>query len=307
MSALASVPEQLPHYVLAVADREALAFESCVAYVGEGAGVVVAYPSALAPRPSEGPAPWTTVPEDVGRDLDRALDDLEPRCHRITVMAPFVPERAPADARRHVDVHWELPLPAPPLGPKLDYALRRAARDVDIIHDEPWGPEHRDMTATYVQRPDFAAGTKSILSRIDRYVASKEGVRLLSARGKDGRLAACCVGDLTSLATAFYMFAFRRPDAPPGTADLLLNALVRKAEDLGCLRVNLGLGVTPGVAFFKRKWPAMPSLPCVETSWECRGGRGVATVPKEAAKDGGVAGLLRRLFRKEPADGGTGS
>ena len=32
--------------------------------------------------------------------------------------------------------------------------------------------------------------------------------------------------------------------------------------------LNLGLGINPGVAFFKRKWNARPWLPYVETSWE---------------------------------------
>ena len=79
------------------------------------------------------------------------------------------------------------------------------------------------------------------------------------------------------------MFAFRRPDAPPGTADALLAALAAEAETRGHGLLNLGLGIHPGVAFFKKKWGASLFLPCVETGWSVR-----------AAKKGWLARLLGR-------------
>ena len=48
----------------------------------------------------------------------------------------------------------------------------------------------------------------------------------------------------------------------------LLNALLDEAAGRGHMLLNLGLGINPGVAFFKRKWNARPWLPYVETSWE---------------------------------------
>jgi lysylphosphatidylglycerol synthetase-like protein (DUF2156 family) len=65
------------------------------------------------------------------------------------------------------------------------------------------------------------------------------------------------------------MFSFRNPElAPPGSSDLLLAHLVEEARARGQTRMNLGLGVNAGVAFFKRKWGAAPFLPYVEVSWD---------------------------------------
>ena len=66
------------------------------------------------------------------------------------------------------------------------------------------------------------------------------------------------------------MFAFRSPDAPPGTADGLLAALAAEGAERGHSLLNLGLGMGTGVSFFKKKWGATPFLPCVEPSWSPR-------------------------------------
>jgi hypothetical protein len=50
--------------------------------------------------------------------------------------------------------------------------------------------------------------------------------------------------------------------------------------------MNLGLGVSEGIRFFKRKWGAEPFLPCVEVSWE--------------PASPGVFSRLGALFRRRP-------
>ncbi len=53
---------------------------------------------------------------------------------------------------------------------------------------------------------------------------------LFSAFNENGKLAGCAIGDYSALNTAFYMlFAFRAEYAPPGVADLLLEAVIAEA------------------------------------------------------------------------------
>ena len=110
-------------------------------------------------------------------------------------------------------------------------------------------------------------GSVYIFNKLGDYLAAAPEARLFSARDAAGRLLACAIGDYSSFSTAFYMFAFRSPSAPPGTADALLAALAAEGAERGHSLLNLGLGMGPGVSFFKKKWGARPSLPCVETSW----------------------------------------
>ena len=67
---------------------------------------------------------------------------------------------------------------------------------------------------------------------------------------------------------------------------MVLSGLLQEARERGQTRMNLGLGISEGIRFFKRKWGAEPFLPCVEVSWE--------TAPP------GVLARLGALLRGKP-------
>ena len=146
-----------------------------------------------------------------------------------------------------------------------------------------WTAEHAALVEDFCRARALEPGSVHIFRHLEAYLAAAPQARLFSARCRDGGLAGCAIGDYSSFSTAFYMFAFRCPDAPPGTADALLAALAAEAEARGHGLLNLGLGIHPGVAFFKKKWGASLFLPCVETGWSVR-----------AAKKSWLARLLGR-------------
>ncbi len=190
---------------------------------------------------------------------------------RITVLAAARPHAAPPGAPSVEDVFWSLPLPLPPGGQKLRNMLRRAARDIVTEQGgaDSWTAEHAALVEDFCcARADvLEASSVHIFRHLDAYLAAAPQARLFSARRAGGVLAGCAIGDYSSFSTAFYMFAFRRPDAPPGTADALLAALAAEGAERGHSLLNLGLGIHPGVAFFKKKWGASAFLSYVETSW----------------------------------------
>ena len=144
----------------------------------------------------------------------------------------------------------------------------------------------------FLRRKPFEPGTVHIFSHLESYVGSHPDVQLWAARHReDNSLQAFAVGDYASLTTAFYMFAFRRQGAVPGCADALLAGLVSEAEARGHMRFCLGLGIDPGIRFFKRKWHARPALPCLETGWSTRA----------TTSGGGWFARLRRLLGGEEA------
>ena len=294
-TAEAVVPEQLLHYVTAVAGSRPLDCDGCPAYVQDGQLVLVAFEAAmqeaLARQASDAEA---GVPVAVQQRVDALTEQAlhlpgAERLKRITVLAPVRPALAPDSAASGpADVYWDMPLPllgADGLPPwqKVRNMVRRALREVEL-RAESWTPEHAALVRDFVSRRSLEPGTVYIFERLESYVASHADVLLLSARRHgDGSLQAFAVGDYASLGTAFYMFAFRRPDAVPGCADALLAGLVREAENRGHSRFCLGLGIDPGIRFFKHKWRARPALPWVETSWPVR----------PAAPEGGWLSRLR--------------
>jgi hypothetical protein len=255
VTAAAVVPEQVVGYVRAVAGSTPRMFGGCVGYPSGTGLVLVGYPL-------EDPLDRRAMAAAV----DRALQ--APGLERITVIGPDRPPQAPQKAESAEDSYYALPLPPPP-GLKLKNLLRRAQREVQLVHGRRFENDHADLVQRYLDERSLAAGTRQIFRQLASYVETSAGSLIVSARRPDGRLAAFAVGEFASLATAFFMFCFRDAGlAPPGSADLVLSGLLNEALQRGHTRMNLGLGVSDGIRFFKRKWGAEVFLPYVETSWK---------------------------------------
>jgi hypothetical protein len=276
VAANAVVPEQLVCYVRAVAGSTPRLFETCLGYETPDDLVLIGYPL-------HDPPQSLLDEQALSRSVDLALESSA--APRITVLAATRPKQAPAvatgaasseDSSENTrDAYLAVPIPPPAPKQKLRNLLRRAAREVTMDHGRTLGQEHLALVDRYLESRDLESGTRLIFRNIPAYVQACPGALVISAWLNESddtpRLAGFVVGDFTSLSTACYMFAFRDPDiAPPGTADLLLHALLQEAEKRGQIRMNLGLGINPAIRYFKQKWGAGTFLPCVETSWERR-------------------------------------
>ncbi len=286
MAVRALVPEQLPHYVQSVSALRPLQIGPCLGWRLADRLVLAAFPDTEPPYAPDALA----AAEQAAAEAEKL-----PGLSSIVVLAPFRPAVAPDDAHVVSDACWAVPLPAPEPSAKLRNMLRRARRDVTVAAGREWTPEHARLRDEAVRRFCDAPGERalsleaaSIFARIEDYIAAGPEVLLYSARRlDDGRLCACAVGDHTAYATAFYMFAFRDPSAPPGAADALVAALLEEAARRGQRRCNLGLGVHDGIRFFKKKWGARPWLPFLETSW-----------PVARASGGRLSRLFHRAGRR---------
>lgn len=254
----AVVPEQVPAYVCAVAGATPRLIGSCVGYETAGHLALVGYP--------------VHDPLDQSA-MAAAVDDALnlPRLTRITVIGPARPTQAPAASPDRRDHYLSLPVPAPSPGQKLRNLLRRAGRDLTIERNRQCTPEHMALVRRYLEERELAVGTRHIFQQLPRYIEASAGSRVVSARRADQRLAAFAVGEFASQDTAMFMFCFRNAElAPPGSADLLLAALLDEARQRGQTRMNLGLAVNASIGFFKRKWGAELFLPYVEVSWDVK-------------------------------------
>jgi hypothetical protein len=274
ITAAAAVPEQVVAYVCAVAGSRPRMIAGCVGYTSESGLVLVGYPL----QDPQDAAKMTAAVEEA-----LALPGLE----RITVIGPALPPQAPERAQVTQDGYYALPVPAPPPGQKLRNLLRRARREVSIVHGRTLEDDHMALVQGYLDNRWLAAGTRRIFRQLPRYVEASTGSLIVSARRGDGRLAAFAVGEFAPFATAFFMFCFRDPGvAPPGSTDLVLSSLLEQAHQRGHARMNLGLEINAGIGFFKRKWGAERFLPYVEATWELKpSNRGlISTIRRLAGK-----------------------
>lgn len=296
-TAEAAVPEQLVPYVRAVSDLEPLECGGFLAWRSGPRLVLIGHAAGLLPSGSgqsgAGPSGLNpSAPSDAGR-LDAAVREAVSLrgVESLTVLSPFRPDAAPERAVSGTpDAYWGIPLPADPAGmpyaQKLRNQLRRARRDI-LIAREGWKPDHADLVESYIRSRPLAPGTRHLFRRIGPYVEAVPDALLFAARDGEGALQGFAVGDYTALGTVFYLFAFRAPQSPPGTADALLDALAAEGIRRGHALLNLGLGINPGIVFFKRKWGAVILRPHVETSWTAEPPQGT-----------GLLGTLKKLFGK---------
>lgn len=259
LSAAAIVPDQLVPYVSAVSGLESSVVAGCALHQADGQAVLVAYP------------PGDPLSQS-GLDEAVRLACQQPGIGHITVLAAARPAAAPPEASSSSDFYWQLDLPPAPYSGKLKNMLRSAGRGLALecaSGPGAWSAEHAALVADFCARKGSALGddTVYLFGQLGKYLDQVPDALLFSARTGNNELAGMAICDYTALGTAFYMFAFRSRKAPPGTADLLLDALIAEAVRRGHSWLNLGLGINPGIEFFKRKWGARMGLPCVETGW----------------------------------------
>lgn len=191
-TAEAVVPEQLLHYVTAVAGSRPLACAGFPAYFLEGHLVLVAYDAAMLETFAGGPdleaaaarvkeatdaaarleavsvrqSAEATTAEGVQLRVDAAVDAALalPEVRQITVLAPVRPTRAPQDAGTGTpDAYWDLELPllredGSLPWQKLRNMERRALREVEVVR-EAWQPDHAALVQDFLRRKPFEPGT----------------------------------------------------------------------------------------------------------------------------------------------------
>lgn len=267
VTAGAVVPEQLLPYLRAVSKAEPRLLGDCLGLLSEGRLVLIGYPL-------HDPRDLNAMAESVSEAL--MIQGLA----QLTVIGPAKPPQAPPESQAAEDCYYSLPVPAPTPAQKLRNLIRRASRELSVEKGRQCGEDHLALVQRYLDERHLATGTRYIFGQLPHYLATASGSLALSGRLADGQLAAFVVGDFSALRTAFFMFCFRDPElAPPGSTDLLLAGLLEEAHNRGQTLMNLGLGINDGVAFFKRKWGAVPFLPYVEVNWRP-----------------GQSGLLKRLW-----------
>ncbi len=272
ISLQALTPDQILPYVQAVSQCTSFRMGPFLVHYYSGHAIVVGYPLDEDFSPENMQESWCQ--EKLQNSLSEQLSILmqAPSIERLSVLAPVLARLSPENATVTHDNYYFLSLPLQDAVLQNVHSMCRRAEPHIIIeqsHGEgAWSGAHQELMLHYIRRQDISKEMSSIFQSLGLYCRHAPQVRLFSAYDRQsGELLACTVGDFTSLRTAFYMFAFRKPSAHPGTAEALLMALLEEAQQRGYTSCNLGLGINKGIQFFKEKWGAVPTLPFIQCSW----------------------------------------
>ncbi len=244
----AYIPEHLVDYVTAISGAEPFLLGGYLSYRSGKHLNVIGYP--LSGKFSV---------SALERILDKAVDRFKPES--VSIIAQKLPAiEEEAVTARSSDSYYVLDVKKLEKRKKLRSLLRRAGREA-VIKRESFGKGHRDLVKAFLGSRSLDEANRYILEKIPEYSSRSNTAVLFSARNSRGELSAFNIFDYGSTNYAFYMFSFfSREHYIPGASDLLFNEAVKLAGERGKGRVNMGLGINPGVARFKKKWGAMHEL-----------------------------------------------
>jgi hypothetical protein len=245
----ACLPEHVPEYVTAVSQTEAFLFGDFLAYAKKGLLILVGYPLA---EPFEA--------KRMEEALEGAVKDLNPTT--VSLMAPSLPASLDKGGHPPSDHYYRMDLSSVPVSQKLRNMLKRAGRELTVGANSHFDGEHKEMVAAFLKTHPVDEATRFIFQRIDRYLASSTTAAIFDARTSRGELVAFTIAEFKPRDYALYMFNFSsHARYVPGASDILLSRMIEQAKTVGKRYINLGLGINPGVAFFKEKWGGAAFLP----------------------------------------------
>ena len=247
----AYLPEHLPDYVTAISRTEPFLFGNFIAYAGKGLLVFVGYP-----------LDETFDEKRMQRHLEEAIRRLAPE--RVSLMAPSIPASLEKGDDFPPDRYYRLELPSASSSPsqKTRNMLNRAGREISLGKSRRFGGEHAKLVEEFLKTRSVDDATRFIFRGIDRYLSASETAWIFEARTGGGELVAFDVAEFRPREYALYMFNFSSEDRyVPGASDLLLSEVMRQAVASHKKYINLGLGINPGVAFFKEKWGGVAFFP----------------------------------------------
>jgi hypothetical protein len=241
----AYIPEHILGYGRAMSGGEPFLLDGYLVYLRKNELILIGYPLN---KPFQ--------KEDLSQILERTREKWIPR--RIAVIAPHLPGGIDS---RESDVFYRLDLATLRPSAKVRNMVQRASQEVVVEKDRDLKREHRKLMTEFLRSISLDNSTRFLYDRIPDYLRSVSTSRLFSARDRRGHLRAFDIAEFGAAGYAFYLFNIRsRKNAVPGISDLLLHEMIQEAKEQNKVYLNLGLGIHPGVAFFKKKWGGYPFL-----------------------------------------------
>jgi len=260
----AYIPEHLPEYVTSIVDAEPFLFKDFLLYRRKRGIVIVGYPLNYSLNEKNLQQPNLDV-QAIGQTINQIVEQYKPT--EVSAMAPALPPNF-TECPTETDWFYFLDLTSFSPTKKLRNLLKKAERQLTIEVGKDFQREHHRLMQFFIRNHDLNKSSITIFERAHHCLRSETAL-LFSARNAHGELVAYCIGELGASRCAFYLFSVSTTQSRvPGASDLLLYRFVQEAKQTGKQFINLGLGINPGIAFFKKKWGALPLLKHVQWTFQ---------------------------------------
>jgi len=188
------------------------------------------------------------------------------RARKCWAICPSLPDRLHA-YRREKDDYYVLPADAAIPG-RLERQADRAAATLRLEQCVTFTPAHQRLWDEFTARADLRTNVRELYARTETVLQQADGLSLLNAWDRNGKLAACLLLDSAPRRfTSYLLGAYSRSHYTAYASDLLLRESIHIARGSGKEFLHLGLGVNAGIRRFKTKWGGQPSTPYELAEW----------------------------------------
>ena len=245
----AYVPEHIPNYVITISRTEPFLFGDYLTYAKKNRLIFVGY--SLRELFDE---------KRMRNALEDAIKRFKPES--VSLIAPSIPSSLNDCIHPPSDHYYRLDLSVLSISQKLRNMLNRAGRELSVEKSRDFGKEHQKLIEAFLKTHPVDEATRFIFERIGDYLSSSTTAWVFDARNNRGELVAFDVAEFKPKKYAIYMFNFSSETFyVPGASDFLLSEVIKQAKTEKRKYINLGLGINPGVTFFKKKWGGVVFLP----------------------------------------------
>jgi len=247
INSCAYLPEHIPGYVTAISGTEPYLINDYLCYYGnEGHLIFIGYPLRT-----------FTADGQMQEILDLTVRRFKPKY--VALIAPKISIPRKDCYSSASDRYYKVDLSDLHVNHKLRYMIRHASRELHIEKSRKIEDEHLLLISEFVDSHKINAATRYIFESIPKYLSSVSTALVFSARNKDEKLVAFDIAEFGAKDYAFYMFNFMsRQKYVPGASDFILHEIIKAAQEMKKPFINLGLGISEGVIFFKKKWGGSP-------------------------------------------------
>ncbi len=249
----AYISEHVIPYVTAISQTEPFLFGDFLVYSRKGFSIFVGYPLK---EPFDG--------KRMKMGFEKMIKNFKPE--RASLIAPSISPPFSDGLHPPSDHYYRLDLSSIHISQKLRNMLNRARRELRVESGKFFDEDHRRIVEEFLKDHPVDEETQFIFRKIDTYLSKSKTARVFDARTSRGKLVAFDIAEFKPKDYVLYMFNFSSSiHSVPGASDLLLSEMIQQAKAEGKKYINLGLGINPGVTFFKEKWGGVAFLPYV--SW----------------------------------------
>jgi hypothetical protein len=247
----AYLPEHIIPYVTAVSQAEPFLIQDFLAFVKKDHLIFVGYPL-------QGPF----EEKRMKGSLDEALRRFKPK--EVALTAPAIPPSVTGIGKPPLplDHYYRLDLSNLSVPQKTRNMIGRAMRGLRVQRVGTFREDHRQLVKEFLNSHPVDEAMQSIFSQVPQYVSSVPTAWIFEARNEVEELVAFDIAEFGATHYAMYMFNFISTDChTPGASDLLLSEILNHARTEQKRYINLGLGINPGITFFKTKWRGVSFFP----------------------------------------------